>query len=149
VFTISVRLRVVEFIYFSKKRNSLRDSDWTDKAIVTPTRTAQQIINNIPRGVQTALVDNAGVTSKQASKYSSQCGLVILCNYQDMIVLDFTPGAGNTAWNDLTNPVRYLFSSGNPLTHKQLLIAALVYGMRKAGVMGPNGEQSQSHNLRH
>jgi hypothetical protein len=97
--------------------------------------------------VQTALVDNAGVISQQASKYSSQCGLVVLCNYQDMIVLDFTPGPGNAAYNDLTNPVRYLFSTGNQLTHKQLLIAALVYGMRKAGVMGANGEQSQSHNL--
>ena len=94
--------------------------------------------------MQTALVDNAGVISKQASKYSSQCGLVVLCNYQDIIVLDFTPGQGNTAWNDTTNPVRYLFSSTNVLTHKQLLIAALIYGMRKAGVMQPNGEQSQS-----
>jgi hypothetical protein len=99
--------------------------------------------------VQTALVDNAGIISKQAGKYSAQCGLVVVCNYQNMIVLDFTPGQGNTAYNDLTNPVKYLFSSGNPLAHKQLLIAALIYGMRKAGVMGPNGERSQPHNLRH
>jgi hypothetical protein len=101
--------------------------------------------------VKTALVDNAGVISQQASKYSSQCGLVVLCNYQAMIVLDFTPGPGNTAWDDLTHPVQYLFSTGTgtggTLTHKQLLIAALIYGMRKAGVMGTNGEQSQSHNL--
>ena len=67
-----------------------------------------------------------------------------------MIVLDFTPGPGNAVYNDVTNPVRYLFSTGNQLTHKQLLIAALIYGMRKAGVMGANGEQSQSHtNLSH
>ena len=139
----------MSYFYFYLKRNSLRNSDWIDHALVTPQRTAQQIINNIPRGVHTALVDNAGVISKQAGKYSSQCGLVVLCNYQDMIVLDFTPGQGNPVWNDLTNPVRYLFSSGNPLTHKQLLIAALIYGMRKAGVMGQNGEQSRPHNLRH
>jgi len=119
-----------------KRTNSLRDSDWTDKALVTPNRTAQQVIDSIPHGVQTALLDNAAIISKQASKYSAQCGLIIVCNYQNIIVLDFTPG--NTAYNDLTNPVNYLFSSGNPLTHKQLLIAALVYGMRKAGVMGPN-----------
>ena len=100
--------------------------------------------------MRTALVDNAGVISQQASKYSSQCGLVVLCNYQNMIVLDFTPGQGNTIYNDRTNPVRYLFSTGNQMTHKQLLISALIYGMRKAGVMAPNGEQSQSHtNLSH
>ncbi|KAJ3566408.1 hypothetical protein NP233_g7031 [Leucocoprinus birnbaumii] len=116
-----------------KRTNTLRESDWTG-ALVTADRTAQQIINDIPPGVQTALVDNAGIISKQASKYSSQCGLIVLCNYQNMIVLDFTPG--NTAYNNLTNPVRYLFSSGTHLTHKQLLIAALIYGMRKAGVMG-------------
>ncbi len=127
----------------------LRESDWIDKALITLQRTAQQVIDSIPHGVQTALVDNAAIISKQASKYSTQCGLVVLCNYQKMIVLDFTPGPGNTAYNDLTNPVKYLFSSGNLLTHKQLLIAALIYGMRKASVMGPNGERSQSHNLRH
>ena len=87
--------------------------------------------------------DNAAIISKQASKYSSQCGLVLLCNYQNSIVLDFTPGPGNTAYNDLTHPVQYLFSTGTGngvLTHKQLLIAALIYGMRKAGVIGANGE---------
>lgn len=126
------------------------DHDWTESALVTPHRTAQQIVNSIPRRVRTALVNNAGVISQQASKYSSQCGLVVLCNYQNMIVLDFTPGPGNAVYNDVTNPVRYLFSTGNQLTHKQLLIAALIYGMRKAGVMGANGEQSQSHtNLSH
>jgi hypothetical protein len=134
-----------ESIINKLKRNTLRDRDWTESALVTPQRTAQQIVNNIPRGVRTALVDNAGVISQQASKYSSQCGLVVLCNYQNMIVLDFTPGPGNTVYNDVTNPVRYLFSTGNQITHKQLLIAALIYGMRKAGVMGANGEQSPSH----
>jgi hypothetical protein len=34
-----------------KKRNALRENDWTS-ALVTPTRTAQQIINGIPHGVQ-------------------------------------------------------------------------------------------------
>ena len=102
--------------------------------------------------MKTALVGNAGVISQQASKYSRQCGLVVVCDYQNMIVLDFTPGPGpgNAAYNDRTNPVQYLFSKGNPMTHKQLLLAALIYGMRKAGVMGANGEQSQSHtNLSH
>jgi len=137
-----------------KKRNSLRDSDWTERALVTPQRTAQQVINNIPPNTQTALVDNAAIISKQAKKYSTQCGLIVLCNYQDMIVLDFKPGPGPGSQdsNDLTNPVQYFFSSGNPqtgLTHKQLLTAALIHGMRKAGFMGPNGERSQSHNLRH
>ena len=108
-------------------------------ALVKPDRTAKNIIDSIPTGVQTALVNNAPVLSKQSGKYSSRCGLVVLCNHQNMIVLDFTPGQGNRAWNDLTNPVQYLFSSGDPLTHKQLLIAALIYGMRKAGVMGANG----------
>ena len=114
-----------------------------DDALVTPTRTAQQVIDSIPNGVQTALKDNAGVISKQASKYSSQCGLVLLCNYQDIVVLDFTPGPGNTPYDDLTHPVQYLFSTGTgngELTHKLLLLAALIYGMRKAGVMGADGE---------
>jgi hypothetical protein len=102
--------------------------------------------------VQTALKDNAAVISKQASKYSSQCGLVLLSNYQDSILLDFTTSPGNTPWNDLTHPVQYLFTTGTGngvLTHKQLLTAALIYGMRKAGVIGPNGEQSRSHNIKH
>jgi len=55
-----------------------------------------------------------------------------------MIILDFTPNGAR--WNDLTSPVKYFFSAGNPMTHKQLLIAAFVYGMRKAGLMGPQGE---------
>ena len=50
--------------------------------------------------MQTVLVDNAAIISKQASKYSTQCGLIMLCNYQKMIVLDFTPSPGNTAYND-------------------------------------------------
>ena len=93
--------------------------------------------------MKTALVDNATVISQQATKYSSQCGLILLCNYQNAIVLDFTPG--DTAYDDLRNPVQYLFSTATgsgALTHKQLLIAALVYGMRKARVMGPTGERS-------
>ncbi|OBZ78922.1 hypothetical protein A0H81_01334 [Grifola frondosa] len=120
-------------------RNALRDSDWTHAALVKPGRTAEQIIKSIPKGVQTALVDNAGILSKQASKYSSRCGLVLLCNYQDMIVLDFSPGAHNVRWNDVTDPVKYFFSDGQRITHKQLLLAALVYGLRKVGVLGANG----------
>ena len=126
------------YISLHEKRNALRDNDWTHSALVTPQRSAQQIISSIPPGVQTALVDNAGLISKQASKYSSQCGLVVLCNYQDMIILDFTPNGAH--WNDLTSPVKYFFSTGNPMTHKQLLIAAFVYGMRKAGLMGAQSE---------
>ncbi|KAK0200005.1 hypothetical protein DFS33DRAFT_212261 [Desarmillaria ectypa] len=116
-----------------KHTDAFRDNDWTDFALVRPGRTAQQIVNDIPRGAQTALRDNAGIISKQASKYSSQCGLVVLCNYQNMIVLDFTPGQNNARWNDLTDPVKYFFSNGQAITHKQLLLAALVYGLRKAG----------------
>ena len=126
------------YISLHEKRNALRDNDWTHSALVTPQRSAQQIISSIRPGVQTALVDNAGLISKQASKYSSQCGLVVLCNYQDMIILDFTPNGAR--WNDLTSPVKYFFSTGNPMTHKQLLIAAFVYGMRKAGLMGAQSE---------
>jgi hypothetical protein len=59
-----------------------------------------------------------------------------------MIVLNFTTGAGNTRWNDLTNPVRYFFSNGQTISHKQLLTAALIYGMKEAGVMAANGELS-------
>jgi len=98
------------------------------------------------------LKDNAGVISQQAGKYSTQSGIVVLCNYQNMIVLDFHTSPGNTPYDDLTHPVQYLFSTGTGngvLTHKQLLIAALIYGMRKVGLMGANGEKSQSHNLRH
>ncbi|KIM70077.1 hypothetical protein SCLCIDRAFT_504019 [Scleroderma citrinum Foug A] len=101
-------------------------------------RFAKEIILSIPTHRETALLDNAAVISKQASKYSELCALIALCNYQDMIILDFTPNGA--PWNDLTNPVNYLFSSGNPMTHKQLLIAAFVYGMRKAGLMGAYSE---------
>jgi hypothetical protein len=138
----------VVFLFFSK-RNSLRESDWIDDALIKPGRTADKIIKDIPPRGKSALLDNAGTIAQQGSKYSTLCGLVVVCNYQNMIVLEFTTGPGNTKWNDITHPVKYLFSSGDPLTHKQLLIVALIYGMRKAGVMGPNGERSQSHNLRH
>ncbi|KAK0450282.1 uncharacterized protein EV420DRAFT_745836 [Desarmillaria tabescens] len=117
-----------------KHTDSLRDNDWTEFALVRPNRTAQQIINSIPAGVQTALRDNAAIISKQASKYSSQCGLVVLCNYQNMIVLDFTPGHNNARWNDLTDPVKYYFSNGQTMTHKRLLLATLIYGLRKVGI---------------
>src|SRR5258708_39768326 len=93
-------LRMLYYFPFFLKRNALRESDWIDKALITPQRTAQQVIDSIPHGMQTALVDNAAIISKQASKYSTQCGLIMLCNYQKMIVLDFTPGPGNTAYND-------------------------------------------------
>jgi hypothetical protein len=85
---------------------------------------------------------NAVLISKQASKYNEtipECGLVIF-NYQNMIVLELTTGAGNTTWDDFTNPVRYFFSDGRNISHKQLLTAALIYGMKRAGVMAPDGE---------
>lgn len=59
-----------------------------------------------------------------------------------MIVLDFTTGANNGRWDDLNNPVKYYFSNGTGLTHKQLLMRTFVYGMRKAGLMGANGKRS-------
>ena len=86
------------------------------------------------------MTDNETKLSKQASKYSDHCGLVILFNYQNMIVLDFTPGPSNACWNNRTSPVRYYFSDGQTMTHKKLLIAALIYGMRKADIMGTSGE---------
>ncbi|OBZ79752.1 hypothetical protein A0H81_01325 [Grifola frondosa] len=119
-----------------KRTNTLRDSDWTDAALVRPGRTAQQILHGISPGKQTALTHNAATVSKQASKYSSQCGLVVICNYQNMIVLDLKPALHNARWNDITNPVKYFFSDGQTITHKQLLLAALIYGLRKAGLQG-------------
>jgi hypothetical protein len=59
-----------------------------------------------------------------------------------MVVLDFTTSPGNTPSTDLNNPVRYFFSNGQTISHKQLLTAALIYGMKKVGVMAPNGELS-------
>ena len=120
----------------------MRESDWTERALITPTRTAKQIIDAIKPGVQTALVDNAAWLSKQGSKYSRECGIVLLCNYQNMVALDFTTSPGNTPWNDLTHPVKFFWSNGVAFTHKKLLIAALVYGLRKAGLMANNGELS-------
>ncbi|OBZ79751.1 hypothetical protein A0H81_01324 [Grifola frondosa] len=121
-----------------KHTNVLRNCDWTHAALVGPERTAKEIIDNIKQGDLTALKDNAAIISKQGSKYSSQCGLIVLCDYQNMIVLDFTPGANNARWNDLTDPVKYFFSNGKETTHKQLLLAALIYGLRKVGVLGAN-----------
>ena len=123
----------------------LRDSDWTSRALVTPTRTAQAILNSIPGDADTALVENAKKLSKQAGKYSSECGLVLLCNYQNMIALDFNTSPGNAPWDDLNYPVKYFWSDGTAFPHKRLLIAALVYGMRKEGLMGANGELSVHH----
>ena len=123
----------------------MRDSDWTSLALIRADRSAQDILNNIPRDVQTALVDNASRLSKQAAKYSLDCGLVLLCNYQNMIALDLTTGPGNTKWNNLDHPVKYFYSNGVAFTHKKLLIAALVHGMRKAGLMANNGELSFHH----
>jgi hypothetical protein len=70
------------------------------------------------RDEMSALLDNAGVLSQQASKYSKDCGVILLCNYQNMIALDFTNGTGNARWNDLEFPVKYFWSDESTLTHK-------------------------------
>ena len=64
-------------------------------------------------------------------------------------VLNFTPGPGNVAWNDFTNPcpVRILYRQ--PADSRAAPDRALIHGMRKASVMGANNEQSQSHNPTH
>ena len=123
------------FIFYLK-RNTLHNTDWVD-SLVTDGRTAQDIIEDCPRGARTGLSNNASVLAQQSGKYSAQCGLVVLFDYQNMIVLDFTPG--NSPQDDVTNPVRYHFSSGSRMTHKQLLIAALIYGVRKADLMNVTG----------
>ena len=50
-------------------------------------------------------------------------------------VLDFTPGPGNVAWNDFTNPcpVRILYRQ--PADSRAAPDRALIHGMRKASVM--------------
>ena len=123
----------------------LRDDDWTERALVTPTRTAQQVLDAMEPGAQTALVDNASMLSKQAGKYSNECGVVLLCNYQNMIALDFHTSPDNAPWDDLNHPVKYFWSDGTAIPHKRLLIAALVYGMKKVGLMAANGELSLHH----
>ena len=63
---------------------------------------SNRIIKDIPKGVQTALLDNAGVISKQASKYSTVRKAIVLCDYRksrtimfwNVIVLDFRPWRG-------------------------------------------------------
>jgi hypothetical protein len=85
------------------------------------------------------LTDNAVILSKQGSIYSEWCGLIMFFDYESMVVLDFHTGTENAEWDDLTSPVKFFWSDGSGITHKQLLLATLIYGMRKEGVMGPNG----------
>ena len=123
----------------------LRNDDWIKNALVTGKRKAEKIIADIPPHSETALLDNAARLSKQANKYSQYCGLVLLCNYQNMIALDFTPGRRNERYEDVKNPVKYCWSDGVAFTHKKFLIAALVYGLRKANLLGSRGELSFHH----
>ena len=74
----------------------MRDSDWTELALIRADRSARDILKNLPKEGQTALVDNASKLSKQVSKYGLECSVVLLCNYQNMIALDFTTSPGNT-----------------------------------------------------
>ncbi len=73
---------------------------------------SNRIIKDIPKGVQTALLDNAGVISKQASKYSTVRKAIVLCDYRksrtimfwNMIVLDFPALArGKKDYDDETS----------------------------------------------
>jgi len=116
-----------------KKTNTLVEADWVNGALVTERRSAQQIIGGMPLGNRTALQGNAGVISQQARKYSDKCPVVVIFNYQHMIVLDFAP-AGEP-FNDRTNPVQFHFSSDSSPTHKQLLLATMIHGMKKANVV--------------
>lgn len=117
-------------------RNSLRESDWISKALVTPQRSARQIIASLGPLGTTALVGNAPHLVRQGSKYSNRCDIVVLFNYQDMVILDFAPGG--VKWNDHDSIVNYQFFHGetNGLTFRQLLLAAFVFGMRRAGFRG-------------
>lgn len=121
-------------------RNTLRDSDWTAGALITPRRSLEQVVGSLGRGDKSALLNNAVNLVRQGSKYSKECDLIVLFNYQDMIVLDFAPGGRK--WDNLDNPMNYYFLSGenNGLTFRQLLLAAFIYGMRKVGLMANNGK---------
>lgn len=120
-------------------RNALRESDWTP-AVVTAQRPASVIIQSIPTGGRTALEHNAGVLSQQAAKYAAICPVVVLFDWRSMVLLDLRPN-NQANWNDLTNPVQYMFTNGQTnaggtiWTHRKFLLAAFLHGMRKRGLI--------------
>ena len=60
----------------SMSRNTIRESDWTS-ALVTESRTADEVIKSIKKGRKTALVANARVLSQQAEKYARDCPVIV------------------------------------------------------------------------
>ncbi|KAK0440496.1 hypothetical protein EV421DRAFT_1815371 [Armillaria borealis] len=123
----NVVVLIVEF----KNVNTLHDNDWTYSALVRNGRTAKDIVKGLRRDAKTALTGNAVILSQQAVKYSESCPIIVLCNYQNMIVLDFAPG--QRPFHNENNPVQYFFSNGQVISHKALLLAAFLYGLEKRG----------------
>lgn len=115
---------------FCPTRNTLDDIDWTEFALATRgVRSPKEVTDNIGTGQQTALRGNAAILSKQANKYSRFSPVIVLFNYQNMIVLDFFPGGRR--FDNRRHLVQYLFSNGQAMPHKALLLAAFMYGMGK------------------
>ncbi|KAK0440494.1 hypothetical protein EV421DRAFT_1737162 [Armillaria borealis] len=116
---------IVEF----KNINTLDDNDWTRHSLITRDHSPQYLLQRLPPGAQTTLRGNASILVKQAAKYSDTCPLIVLFNYQNMVVLDFRPNG--QPFHDVDNPVQYFFSNGQGIPHKKLLLAAFLYGFGK------------------
>ncbi|KAK7455289.1 hypothetical protein VKT23_011162 [Stygiomarasmius scandens] len=118
-----------------KKTDTLDKSNW-DPAFALNLQIAAQLAQARGNNLQ----KNAIVIAQQCAKYgrSTQltCPLVLCANYQKMVLLDFK--YNNQVYDNATNPVRWWFSNDETssfLTHQQLLLAALVYGMQKQGLL--------------
>ncbi|KAJ7205890.1 hypothetical protein C8J57DRAFT_1258647 [Mycena rebaudengoi] len=87
------------------------------------------------------LIHNALPLAKQATKYSSTHAgpIVLLFDWQKLIMLDLKPDAAKASWDDDDNPARIFLSqegdesSGTcEWTHRKVLLAAFVLALKKA-----------------
>ncbi|KAJ7235018.1 hypothetical protein B0H12DRAFT_1222740 [Mycena haematopus] len=97
-------------------------------------------LNARDRSGAVRLRGNAMPLAKQATKYTSTHAgtIVLLFDWQKLIMLDLKPDAAKASWDDDTNPARIFFSQEGvkspgtcEWTHRKVLLAAFLLALKK------------------